>query len=470
MSPSNSSLHDQAKERKQQAAQTDDAQLEAAIRGGMRQARQRRSDGWRKHWKALIGATAAIVLLIGTGAFLYDQHAPFAHTAAPADQQSPADLPDYVTQLYQQEMFKLSLQPAIQHGLYQSIHRSSGSEHYKLTIDGIVADSQRMIILYTAVDRTGQNAPQINNSEYTQLIDSEHNKSLPNIYNVELPATDSSTSHGALVFDYPDGQSIPHTLRLEADMYSGLNKQQTEQVQVDFTWNNRQLDDLKRTEVWNKTYTIQGYQVKLARITRTPLRTDAELEWVQQHNKTIESADVRLFSKDPDTSALTMLGIQGSNRYQEKGTTHFTLYYEGSYFAQDQRLSLQLERIKFQLAQPLPLVADVAQSKLLDSPTSDIQLSNVKKDAATGDMVVDLSVPTLPSGEWYELKINYEFRDAMNRSYTIKSQEQHVSSGRILYQLVLDGAANYKQPLTFTIDDYQGTFLYPTQPITDELN
>ncbi|WP_411348943.1 DUF4179 domain-containing protein [Paenibacillus sp. WLX2291] len=470
MNTPESSMQKKAEELKHQTAQIDDTQLDIAIRSGIRQARKRKTTRWIGDWKTMTAATVAVLLLIGTGLLVHDSFPSSTHTAMPADHQTPANLPSYFNKLYQQDILKQSLQPAIDHGLYQSIHLSDRSDSYTMTIDGVVADSKRIIVMYTAVDNQGGDPPRISDEKEARLVDRAMSMNTALSYNVTVTSTTPSTSHGALIFDYSKWQNVPNSVILNANLYSGSSDQNYENLQIPFALNTVHLKELEHTVVLNKIYDVNGYKIKLVRITRTPLRTDADLEWTTQQGKTIEYANVNLFAADPALHANAMLNVQGSSAYPNLGVTQYTFYYDSSYFSQDQSLWIQLAGIKFEMEKPLALVANTARSQLIQSPLPKASQISTQIDPDTGDTIVNLSIPKSGSRTIYYLQLNNTFHDAANQSYTIKKQDQHfTSSGTITYRLVLDSEPHYQQPLTFTIDDSQDTFSSLKQPITDNL-
>ncbi|CAJ1315699.1 DUF4179 domain-containing protein [Paenibacillus nuruki] len=460
-------LHKQAQEIKEISKQVAEQHLEKSIMQGIERAnRQKQQKSWQ--WKRPIWITTMVAILICTVGGIWISHAPISNTSVSLIR---SGLPDYMNTLYRQNGLTKSLKSAVDHGLYQPINQKVESENYTLSIEGVVADSSRVMIFYTAKNRINdQGRAEIDSEEHPILMNQSQGMNVGNYFdNIILPDQDKlenkRSSHGLLIFDFASWSEVPDHITLSAKVHNGFYKNKEETLNIPFQIDTQKFEGLKKETIFNKSYTVQGYTFKLLKVSQTPLRTDTEFAWEPQSKGTLQGIYSNVFAYEPSGRIKSPFVINKYTTYKEGSATHFINYSESNYYASDQRLWVDIEKIKPALAKPISITINTEEKKIQATRDNKIEVSSVTQQDS--HIKIALSYAVSDPDATYIFDMKSTFKDGLGKEYPLE--------GRMLYgnqegQYELSFENKFlKQPLTFEILDYGGALLYMNTPIKEQI-
>ncbi|RRJ63145.1 DUF4179 domain-containing protein [Paenibacillus oralis] len=150
---------------------------------------------------------------------------------------SPPGIPGYVL-----SQMTTPMEQAADQGLYQPINKSAEVEGYKVTVDGVLADNETMIVFYTLENLSGSDQSK---DMYIDFFDTDGNLLIvPDIWNESnssvnnterikhgfIRLTFSDTTPGHIIFAagtefiYKDESSVKIPIELDTRRYAGLER------------------------------------------------------------------------------------------------------------------------------------------------------------------------------------------------------------------------------------------------------
>ncbi|MFF2092671.1 DUF4179 domain-containing protein [Paenibacillus sp. NPDC058174] len=346
-----------------------------------------------------------------------------------------------------------TLQSAINNEFIQPVNKSDSKNGYTLTVSGIMADDQRVVILYSG---TGPGVTK-NTQVKKYVIQDEHGKEI--VASIGWSHFAENEEVGAMYdkFDIVmgDGHPVPQTIHLEVNL-------EGQWLAVDIPVDHSRFENLKEIIPLHKDLEVGGQHFTLKKAIITPLQISIDVETdpsnVKKSNGFIKLALVDEKGRRWDTKG-------GFGMLDEGMTIHF----QSNYFEKPKKLYfvadglLMSERNK-------KFVINTETGETLETPDSRFQL----KSAAGGSLTVsfsDLDETETGYGFWF---FNYgaTFRDASDKTYKLLDKEgtqyswrptETGSDAEAYYEIPV---ADYVQPLTFDVYQYPG---YVLEPIHIEL-
>jgi len=420
--------------------------LEFALRDGHRKGKRRSVTARRTRISFQMGALA-ICLMLTLTAFV---------RISPAFAAIVKEIPGF-GRFVELVSYDQSLMNALNHEYFQLVNQSDERNGYTLTVNGVIADSQRIVVLYTA------EGPGISEEETTFLP-----YKLKDGSGAELQAMSMSshffreaTQKEDIVQDYLDirvspGETIPGELVV-------MMKLGDEWLEVKVAIDHEKFAELEETFDLNQTIEIAGQKIKLTKVSITPLQVTVDFEGDPDNQKRlVDFIDLRLVD-DRGRSYATQSGmgeLEGSLR------RHFQI----GAFEKVKSLTLTARGLMMN-DRDLKVVIDTDKKLLISAPDERLSLgeANMRKDGI--DLRFDMRLNTPIDGASYGgyrlFQYGGTFRDASGKAYPIEygdTQGQNFVSIRISeeetghYYFHIPNE-DYAQPLTLDVDQYYGYVL-----------
>ncbi|MGQ3479951.1 DUF4179 domain-containing protein [Paenibacillus sp. TY11] len=453
----------QVQEAKQAARRISDEAIDLAVRRGMQQANRKkahRSTGFWYSYKSRLKiiAIALLVLCIGGGIW-GTQHLLKQQLATKPVQRHP-EIPTYVSQIFGElDNFTLALRAAAAHDIYWPVGQTFISGDYKVTIDGMAADSQRIIILYTAENKGSKFPLQLQSNTKPKLLGSD-GKPLNGSFTWDTRSKarpDQTVVSNVMVFDFEGPGQIPDALTLSAVWQTQARqgssvKPKAEQFSIPLTLKRGPDAALREVKDLNRDVAIEDQHIELRRLTRTPLRTDVEIRFKPTGGREIVDTDLFMNLVSNKVSRSTRLTYDDLLKYDRRITTKQgqTYYFTSSFFSEHKELWLNIFGLTLKPDKNTPITINTITKTIVKSSDERIKLDNYIDN---------------PTHHRLRIYLNYHFTETsggtyfrMANSFTDGKGQRHKlaepSTG--LNGFVISNHKQYPQPLTFEIIDYGG--------------
>ncbi|WP_046225295.1 DUF4179 domain-containing protein [Paenibacillus dauci] len=460
-------LQNHAGKIKRQAEQIDDQRLDSAIRAGIHQAHQQRRSHRKRVLGPLLGAAAALIILLGAGTIAVVGQEQASEKVM--REINSGEVPEYVSDLNRLDMFRYTLQPAIEHGLYQPLNQKLTQGNYKIQLDGVVADSQRVIVLYTIENTTHQRI-RIGNNVSTALMNTEQSMVIGSYYNnFSMSGSTNNVNQGAFVFDFTKGNEIPAKMVLSLEVSNGSTGTDFEYIRMPFAIDTSRYKGMERIEQLHRTYAFQDYSVQLSELRQTPLRTELDYTMKPHGGRNLSDVGVDLLVNEPNGLGHIPLLQEDGSYYEDGDTTHLLSYYTSTYFEKDQSLWINFARIKLSQPEPFTLTIDTRQKKIINSSDTRTRIKSITKDTDKQKIRIGLTYPSIDPYDDRNFIAMDTFTDASGKSYKLQQQQLHEGAEYKGYEISIDSTEKYHQPLTFKMLDDPSSIIYPDHPFKEQI-
>lgn len=290
---------------RQAAGRVTDEKLDEALRQGIqRAARERMRPLSRLRTMKRLRVAAAvlsILLVIGAGAV-----GSYKLNWVPGAEETwtNVQIPSYVENIFG-ELDNSSIMSMIKqsaaHGLYHKLNQSTVTGGYKITVDGIVADSRRIIMFYTTENQNEDLPLRLSYNQPPQLLDRQGrllNGSFTWDTYAQLPKNQPLTK-GVMVFDFETAGQIPESFQIKTT-WSQLKpkgskiKVKTENLVVPVTiQNGAHAADIEERPI-HVDITQSGQQITFTQMIQSPLRTDLVFDFKSSNGKKLEKIEAVL--------------------------------------------------------------------------------------------------------------------------------------------------------------------------------
>lgn len=417
-----------------------DAALEAAMLGGLEQGQRRAIRAVRKRWSLSMFAGALCIILLLT-AFV---------RVSPSFAAMVRDIPG-LSGFVELINGDKSLLSAIENELIQPINFTQVKDDYSFTVEGIIADEQRLVILYTA------EGPDINRNtgfidykirtgdgrEVEAVIISSHNRG------------DDSEKGSVPVHDYLDilmADGVPMPESIQFSLLLG-----NQWMRIDFTIDHERFKDMKESLSLEKAFEVDGQHFKVKEAIITPLQVtltfEADLSNEKQANHMINMQLV-------DEKGRTYETITGFGSFNPSLTRHF----KNNYFASPKKLTLVAEGL-YLSEKNQSITVDTDKMVTISSPQNKLQLVN-KQQTSEGELL-EFELTGLDE---IDMQLGYmlfehkgAFKDGGGQSYHFMDHygvRWNAGDNKAIYSYKIPNA-DYEQPLTFDIEQYPGYVMEP---------
>lgn len=453
---------------RQAAGRVTDEKLDEALRQGIqRAARERMRPLSRLRTMKRLRVAAAvlsILLVIGAGAV-----GSYKLNWVPGAEETwtNVQIPSYVENIFG-ELDNSSIMSMIKqsaaHGLYHKLNQSTVTGGYKITVDGIVADSRRIIMFYTTENQNEDLPLRLSYNQPPQLLDRQGrllNGSFTWDTYAQLPKNQPLTK-GVMVFDFETAGQIPESFQIKTT-WSQLKpkgskiKVKTENLVVPVTiQNGAHAADIEERPI-HVDITQSGQQITFTQMIQSPLRTDLVFDFKSSNGKKLEKIEAVLELASLKKRAKERMDFDTTLRYDRTLLTPEggTIYLTSSFYSEHRELWLKFYYASFQPDHEVQITVDPEEGKLVHSPDSQISLERILEESTDEKLRLRLQYGPQEEykGGYFELEDTFADADGERHSFT---QQYDAGEGTFL------SIPNYRQypgPFSFDIIRYWGNVL-----------
>lgn len=446
-------LTDELHEAEQQVSED---RLDRTIRLGIELGRKRRRKT-RRRWQ--IGGTTASVLAACLAVVILYNHAVWpgsATTAALDSSQLPALDPGV-----EEAIFSIGnhsdWQTAYKNGLYQPINQSKEDGRFKLTVNGVLADSSNMLLFITANNTLDNKKVSLVDFETTDahgktLIfesgDFNGSSQFPNISNLVVH------------YEFDESHPVPDVMHFKAKLeLENYPPDQSKYLDIPIHIDRSKFESLTHTLYANQEQQVGDVRFTVSKAVLSPLSTKIYLSMDQKNAKKFKNLyhPQVYVGKGKDRREVRMpLNIDSSKE-------PFILTYKGSYFeySQSPAFSIKASGIEQSLGDELQFKVDTKQQKLIDSPDSRMHFGSVTENekGTTVKLIFDETELPIPTTKKYynEDDAIHQFTDGQGRKHSLLDLQYraYTSDPTASIEFTIP-KGDYLQPLTFTLRHYPG--------------
>jgi len=413
--------------------------LDDAIRNGLAQGKRRTRQRARWRTSMQLGGALVCIFILLTG-FI---------RVSPAFASIMKEIPGF-SRFVELIDYDSSLKSALDNEFMQHVGVSAESNGYKATVESIMADRQRLIILYTV------EGPGIDQN--TDFVDYK----LDNANGDPLEAGIRSSYYYQDPEDMKDGKLYDYL-----DVMLGSNQEMPEQImfalkpgeewlELPFSIDHEKFAHMKEQIDLNKTFEIAGQSFTINDILITPLQVTVHFESKTNHEIRANSF-INMVLEDEQGRRYTSDGGFGT---LDDGL--FERNFQSGFFAKPKELTLRIEGLHLS-EKGKTFVVNTDTMETLKSPLSNIRLVHAEEKEDHYEIKIEMqgldNISSTVGYTFFEHKGS--FRDAAGNSYDIldrsgtqmewRSGEENVAN--YYYNIP---KADYVQPLTFDVDQYPG--------------
>ncbi|REK74134.1 DUF4179 domain-containing protein [Paenibacillus paeoniae] len=420
-----------------------DSRLDLALSNGYTSGRRRSVSARRKRISLRTGIAAISLMLLLT-AFV---------RISPTFAAIVKDIPGF-GRFVELVSYDSSLKTALDHEYFQLVNQSDEKNGYKFTVNGVLADSERIVLLYTA------EGPGITEEDTTFLA-----YKLKDQNGADLQAMSSSahffrdaTQREGVLQDYLDirfapGETIPQELGVMMQLGD-------EWLEVKVPIDHEKFAELEETQELNETIEVAGQRITITKVRITPLQVTVDFKEDPLNTKElIDLIDVRLID-DKGRSYTSSTGMGSLENSMRK-------YYQLNSFQKIKSLTLVATGV-FMNDRNMKVVIDTEKKQLISAPDERLSLGEVIQWEDGVDLKFELLLDAPAPGASYGGFMLFEygglFRDASGNSYQINYGDTHgqnyvairVSEEHTGFYYFHIPNEDYVQPLTLDVKQYYG--------------
>ncbi|MGO4111597.1 DUF4179 domain-containing protein [Paenibacillus sp. YAF4_2] len=421
----------------------------SAIRTGVERARLQGRRRRRSRLTVQMAASAVIVLVLLTACI----------RVSPAFANLVREIPGLngVVELIKGDN---TLTSAMNHEFIQPVNVSDSKNGYTLTVDGVMADQQRIVIFYTAegpnvsedaltsdykiTDGNGEQLEAMIGSNYYSIGQTESEKE------------EATSIHDMIDIMLGDGVEVPDIIKFNLKLGGKWHE-------VDIPIDHSRFEELREEITLNKEIEVGGQHFIIEKALVTPLQASVTIR---------REPDARIRANSFLKLALVdekgrRWETKGGFGMLDDGTT--TLTFQSNYFEKPKHLQLVADGL---LLSPKgqKLVINTETGETLETPDEQIRLKSAKSTSKGINLVVEashLDSVDIVYGYWL-LEYKGMFHDQSGKSYPIEDYtggsttgDGSISKGMYEAYYTIPNKP-YKQPLTFELYQYPG---YVEEPV-----
>ncbi|NIK79956.1 hypothetical protein FHS15_005130 [Paenibacillus castaneae] len=418
--------------------------LNEAIQKGLEQGKRRASRGRRKRLSLSMSISAVCIMLVIT-AFV---------RVSPAFANMVKDIPGFsgFVEFIQSDKSLLS---AVENEFIQPINLSAEKNGFKFTVDGILADDQRLVILYTA-EGSGING----NTGFLkyELKTGDGADVEASIMSSHYPSQDDADS-SVPIHDYLDilmGDGIPMPERIQFSLLLG-----EEWLKVEFPIDHERFAGMREDISIDQHFEVGGQRFTVKNAIITPLQVSLTFEADPNNDKHANHFINMALVDEKGRRYETNTGFGDLN-------PSLTRHFKSSYFERPKKLTLVADGLHLS-DRNLSITVDTDKMETISSPQNKLKLISKEQTAEGYELKFDLE--ELDETNKYLVytlfKHDGTFKDASGNSHPIlgnsgTSAEWGTGDSKITYYYRIP-KADYKQPLTFDIEQYPGYVMEPVR-------
>lgn len=439
----------------------DSLDLDRAIRLGIdrgRATRATRARGMRRF--AAIGGAVMLALFAGV----------LTIRISPAFASAVRDIPGmkaFVDMINRDDDAGLKL--AIRSDLMQPVNRMEEHEGIKMTVEGVLADEQRMVLFY-------------------ELESARENEPLLRLADIRLKKADGSFLQASISYNSPDEfkqkeftkgkirgyidvqmsgeEKLQDSVLVEAYVnaapYNDMQKSRLKMnigplfeghnaligpFRIAIPIDKNKLADMTHVYDLKSEIIAEGQRITFGEASVSPLRVTVRLSYDDSNSKQVTGlGDIRLI--DEDGTEWRNKGAFGQNLY----------FFESPYLRQPKKLFLEGSWFRAIDKAKNELIVDTEKGTLVRKPDDHIRLTGIDHDGDKLKLVFKLIKPRTADRMIYSLLAKDQFKDGAGYVYDSAEPTDtaavFASDGleqQISFRI---DAKKYKQPLVFQLNDY----------------
>ncbi|WP_173275148.1 DUF4179 domain-containing protein [Paenibacillus sp. NEAU-GSW1] len=427
-------------------SQMQEEKLDAAIRAGMNRGRKRTARARRTMLSLRMTAALLSVVLLLT-AFV---------RVSPAFAALLRDIPGFSGFVELIEGDK-TLWSAINNEFVQPVNLSDSKNGYTLTVDGIMADDQRVVILFSGTGPGVSKNTEIKDYQFTD----ENNKDIEaGIASFSIPDDQdepNTVMHDTLDIIMGEGIPVPQVIKFKANL-------EGQWLSVDIPVDHSRFEGMKETIAVNKSFEVSGIRFMVKELVVTPLQAKVVMQTERNDLKRANNF-IKLALVDEEGRRWETKGGSGMSDDEER-----SIYFQSAYFEKPKQLTLVADGLLLS-DRNKQFVINTTTGETLTTPDARITLTNVEQRQNSLGLTVKLARLSEHEGQYGYWFFDHgaSFKDASGKVYKLLDRSGTQSSWHqtekgtemeIYYDIP---KADYVQPLTFEVYQYPGYTMEPVQ-------
>lgn len=342
---------------------------------------------------------------------------------------------------------------AVNNEFLQPVNLSDSKNGYTLTVDGIIADEGRVVILFSGVGPNVNKNTEIKDYKLKDENGDDLVAAISGFYAPDDEGDQVAIMHDTLDIMMGDGNSVPKIIRFETLL-------EGQWLAVDIPVDHNKFKGMKEVIPVNSGFVVGGQQFTVTEAVITPLQVKVHLQTDQRNSKRSNSF-IKLALVDEMGRRWESTGGQGTTDDAES-----VIIFQSTYFEKPEKLTLVADGLLLS-EKGKKLVINTKTGETIETPDSRISLES---DPTSRDITIKLSnLDEVEShyGYWI-LEHDAKFQDAEGKTYQLQDNGSSwrssgtTSTGFLYYTLPI---GDYKQPLTFDVYQYPGYVLEPVNVI-----
>ncbi|MBW5447324.1 DUF4179 domain-containing protein [Cohnella sp. CFH 77786] len=367
------------------------------------------------------------------------------------------------------------IQLALDNDFMQPVGVSDEHDGVKLTVQGIIVDDSRMVLFYDVELPDREERVVFNRAELTDVA----GKSLPVTISYHYPQEadqdirEEGVQRGTADFNLVQGVTFPDEVVLNVKLRrialpdpSAPPEQRAGSVEIPsaeartaegteytipFKIDRARFAGLRSEYALNQTVDVEGQKVMFAKAVVTPLKVSLFLEYDSANPKQIFGpGDIRLVDDE---------GREWTNFLGNLDKNHPVYHFESPYFKETKELYVEGSWFRALDKDKLEVKVDTEKRKVLQSPDDKLALHGVTSGRKYTKLDFSLSGVDEADTMLYSL-FDQQFMDADGTRHKaadlreVTSGSAEGTGGREQHTLYYLDPKPYKQPLTFTVENY----------------
>lgn len=346
-----------------------------------------------------------------------------------------------------------TLMSAINNDFIQPVNESVEKNGYKLTVDGIIADDQRLVIIYTA------EGPGLNGDtgflNYNLKTD-DGGDVVAAIVSSHFP-TNEKDKADAPIHDYLDilmSDGVPMPNGIQFGLMLG-----NEWLEIDIPIDHSQFAGMREEIELNQSFEVSGQRFMINKVIITPLQVSLMFEADANNDKRANHFINMALVDEKGRRYETSTGFGDLNPL-------LTRHFKSSYFEKPKQLTFEADGM-YLSENHLSLTIDTDKVETISSPNNKLQLVGKEQVAEGYDLTFELmKLDEIDMQLGYTLfKHQGTFKDTSGTIYPLLDRSGtaiswSASEDKVSYFYRIP-KADYKQPLTFDIEQFPGYVMEP---------
>lgn len=351
----------------------------------------------------------------------------------------------------------------------QPIGISVERDGVKLSVDGMIIDTQRIVLLVSAERAstepasTGGELEIIRSTISSKQENFQTSMSSYGYGNLSYfdPYREANVYRDMLNFILYAETQMPDEITLHSTLRHSITGVETE-LSVDIPIDHAKFADLSEEIFVNQTLDFQGQKMTIVKLVMSPLQMTLEVKYDPDNTHQI-LGHTGIYLQDENEEKYSYIGSTGLSG------DHRFLYFQGKALQSSKQLILIGEFVEVMDKKQSRLVVDTERGIIIEAPDERIQLESVTPTEEYVEVEMSLNgLDEVESRTFYSVMLKNRFSDGdgsiwetMTPTYPltpVKVQASHPDRQLLYYYLPRE---KYTQPLSFEIQQYPGYIQQP---------